>query len=121
MTRASVLAFATTIVWAAPALAEPSEQTGIQSLPALLRFSGAPPTRVERSGISFPVIEYSGPDGVLRTQRGIIAGKQIAPGTVVGVGLWETGPKARGYVGDSPQNMAPRRSRRAAVGLSWRF
>ena len=120
MTRASVLAFAT-IVWAAPALAEPPGQTDIRSLPTLSRFRGEPPARVDRRGLSFPVIEYSGPDGVLRTQRGIIAGKQVAPGTVVGVGLWETAPKAHGYVGDTPQNVAPRRSRRAAVGLSWRF
>jgi hypothetical protein len=54
-------------------------------------------------------------------ERGIIAGKQVAPGTVLGLGLYETAPKSRGYVGDIPPNMAPKRSRRAAVGLSWKF
>ena len=121
MARAGVLAFATLIVCAAPALAEPPGQGSVQSLPTLSRFAGEPPAQVDRRGISFPVIDYSGPDGVLRTQRGIIAGKQVAPGTVVGLGIWETAPKARGYVGDVPTNVAPKRTRRAAVGLSWRF
>jgi len=121
MTRAVVLAFATSIICAAPALAEPPVQNSIQSLPTLSRFAGEPPMHVDRRGVSFPVIDYSGPDGLLRTQRGIIAGKQVAPGTVVGLGFWETAPKARGYVGDVPANAAQRRTRRAAVGLSWRF
>lgn len=118
--RASVLAFATAFVWAAPALAEPPGQN-IQSLPTLSRFAGEPPARVDR-GVSFPVIEYQGNDGMLRVRRGIIAGKQVAPGTVLGLGLYETAPRARGYVGDVPPGMAPpKRGRRAAVGLSWRF
>jgi hypothetical protein len=121
MTRAGVLAFATSIVCASPALAEPPGQNSIQSLPTLSRFAGEPPAHVDRRGVSFPVIEYSGPDGVLRTQRGIIAGKQVAPGTVIGLGIWETAPKARSHVGDVPSNVAPKRTRRAAVGLSWRF
>jgi hypothetical protein len=47
--------------------------------------------------------------------------RQIAPGTVLGLGIFQTRPKMRGYVGDVPQNMAPRRNKRAAVGLSVRF
>lgn len=121
MMRASILTFATTIVWAAPVLAEPAGQTSIQSLPTLSRFAGEPPAQVDRRGVSFPVVEYSGPDGILRTRRGIIAGKQVAPGTVLGLGIWETAPKTRGYVGDVPQNMAPKRTRRAAIGVSWKF
>jgi hypothetical protein len=121
MTSASVLAFATTIVWAAPVLSEPPGQN-IQSLPTLSRFAGEPPAQVDRRGIMFPVIEYQGTDGILRVRRGIIAGQQIAPGTVLGLGIFETAHKARGYVGDVPPNMSPpKRSRRAAVGLSWRF
>ena len=53
--------------------------------------------------------------------RGIIAGRQIAPGTVLGIGIFQTTPKLHGYVGDVPQNMAPRRSKRAAMGLSVKF
>jgi hypothetical protein len=121
MLRAGVLALATSIVCAAPALAEPPAQRSVQSLPTFSRFAGEPPAQVDRRGVSFPIIDYSGPDGALRTQRGIIAGKQVAPGTVVGLGIWETAPKARNYVGDVPANVAPKRTRRAAVGLSWRF
>ena len=118
MARVSVLAFATTIVCAAPALAEPAGQTSFQSLPT--RFAGEPPPEVNRRGVSFPIVQYQETDGTLRMRRGIIAGKEVAPGTVLGLGIWETAPKARGYIGDIPQNM-PRRTRRAAVGLSWKF
>jgi hypothetical protein len=121
MTRAGVLAMATSIVCAGPALAEPPGHGPVRTLPTLSRFAGEPPPRVDRRGLSFPVIDYSGPGGVLRTQRGIIAGKRVAAGTVVGLGIWETAPKARGYVGDVPANVTPKRTRRAAVGLSWRF
>ena len=120
MGRACVLTFALSIVWAVPTLAEPVAQPSAQPVPSFSRFVGEPPARVDR-GVSLPVIEYNGADGGLRVQRGIIAGKQVAPGTVLGLGLWETVPKARGYIGDVPQNMAPRRTRRGAVGLSWRF
>jgi hypothetical protein len=121
MRRAGVLAFATSIACAAPALAEPPGQNSVQSLPTLSRFAGEPPVHVDRRGVTFPVIDYTGPGGVLRTQRGIIAGKRVARGTIVGLGIWETAPKARGYVGDVPANVTPKRTRRAAVGLSWRF
>jgi hypothetical protein len=121
MMRASVLAFATTIVWTTPALAQPAGQTASQSHSLLSRFVGEPPAEIDRRGISFPVVEYSGPDGILRQRRGIIAGKRVAPGTVLGLGIFETTPKVRGYVGDVPPNVAPKRSRRAAVGLSWKF
>ena len=120
MGRASVLAFATTIVCAGPALAETAGQASVQSLPGVSRLAGEPPTEVSRRGFSFPIVQYQEADGTIRVRHGIIAGKLVAPGTMLGLGLWETAPKARGYVGDVPQNM-PRRSRRAAVGLSWKF
>jgi hypothetical protein len=121
MKRLSVLTFAALAVTAAPAVAQPGGQDPTNSLSSISRIIGEPPTRVERRGFSFPVIEYRGPDGVVQKRRGIIAGKQVAPGTVLGVGIYETAPKMRGYVGDVPQNMAPRKSRRAAVGLSMKF
>ena len=116
MARANVLAVTTAIVCAAPALAEPAAQP----LPTLSHLTGEPPAEVDRRGVSFPIVQYQDTDGTIRVRRGIIASKQVAPGAVVGLGLWETAPKARGYVGDIPRNM-PRRSRRAAVGLSWKF
>ena len=121
MTRASVLAFATMFASTAPVFAQPTGQSPIQSLPSLSRFAGEPAARIDRRGISLPVVEYRGPDGILRVERGIIAGKKVAPGTVLGLGLYETAPKSRGHIGDVPPNVAPKRSRRAAVGLSWKF
>jgi len=121
MTRLSVLAFVPIAVMATPAAAEPDGEASANTLSSISRIIGEPPAQVERRGFSFPVVEYRGPDGVVQKQRGVIAGTKVAPGTVLGIGIYETAPKMRGYVGDVPQNMAPRKSRRAAVGLSMKF
>lgn len=117
MKRGSILALGMIVAWAGPALAEPNT---VHTLQSLSRFAGEPPADVDRRGLSFPVIEYSDADGVVRQRKGIIAGQEVAPGTVVGLGFFETAPKARGYVGDIPST-APKRTRRAAVGVSWKF
>jgi hypothetical protein len=88
MERLSVLTFAALAGIAAPAVAEPGREEPINSLSSISRIIGEPPTQVERRGFSFPVIEYRGPDGVVQKRRGIIAGKQVAPGTVLGVGIF---------------------------------
>ena len=121
MTRLSVLAFAATVVMTTPAAAQLDSQAPTNSLSSISRIIGEPPTPVERRGFSFPIVEYRGPDGVVQQRRGIIAGTKVAPGTVLGVGIYQTAPKMRGYVGDVPQNMAPEGRRRAAVGLSMKF
>ena len=121
MTRLSVLTFAAMAVTTAPAAAEPGGQESTNSLSSISRIIGEPPTQVERRGFSFPVVEYRGPDGVMQKRRGVIAGTTVAPGTVLGVGLYETAPRTRSYVGDVPQIMERRKSRRAAVGLQMKF
>lgn len=121
MTRLSVLTFAALAVTAAPAVAQPGGLDPTNSLASISRIIGEPPTPVERRGFSFPVVEYRAPDGVMQQRRGVIAGTKVAPGTVLGVGLYETAPKTRSYVGDVPQIMERRKSRRAAVGLSMKF
>lgn len=121
MTRLSVLAFAAIAVTAAPAAAQSGNQDSTNSLSAISRIIGEPPAPVERRGFSFPVVEYRGPDGVMQQRRGVIVGTKVAPGTVLGVGLYETSPKTRSYVGDVPQMMERRKSRRAAVGLKMKF
>lgn len=121
MTRLSVLALAAVSITAAPAIAEPGGTDSTRSLSSISRIIGEPPTQVERRGFSFPVIEYRGPGGVVQQRRGVIAGTKVAPGTVLGVGIYETAPKMRGYVGDMPPQVAPRKSRRAAVGLKMKF
>ena len=120
MTRMSVLAFAATVVFAAPAAADPGIPDSTNSLSAISRIIGEPPTPVHRRGFSFPVVEYRSPDGAVQKRRGVIAGTKVAPGTVLGVGLYETAPKVRSYLGDVPENTS-RKSRRAAVGLQMKF
>mgnify|MGYP000309459605 CR=1 FL=1 len=122
MARLRVLAFAATVVSTVPAAAQPPSQSSPSALSSVSRIVGEPPAQIERRGFSFPAIEYRGPDGVWQQRRGIIAGKQVAPGTVLGLGIFQTAPKMRGYVGDMPHNVAPRgKTRRAAVGLSMKF
>ena len=121
MTRLSVLTFAVIAVTSAPAVAEPGIPDSTNSLSAISRIIGEPPTPVDRRGFSFPVVEYRSPDGVVQKRRGVIAGTKVAPGTVLGVGLYETAPKSRSYIGDVPQNTPSRKSRRAAVGLQMKF
>ena len=121
MARLRVLAFAAAIASTVPAAAAPPSQSSSNAISSVSRIVGEPPAQIERRGFSFPVVEYRGPDGVWQ-QRGIIAGKQVAPGTVLGLGIFQTAPKMRGYVGDVPHNIAPRgKTRRAAVGLSMKF
>lgn len=121
MTRLKVLAFALALTSAVPGEAE----TGVEetnALPSTIRFRAEDPMRVERRGFSFPVVEYTDQSGTRLQRKGIIASKMIAPDTLVGIGLFETSPKTRGYWGDVPPNVAPRHNRRAAaIGLSWRF
>lgn len=120
MARLRILTLAATVAVSVPASAEPPKRPSVDALQSLSRF-GEPQMRVERRGFSFPVTEYVQPDGSIQQRRGIIAGKEIAPGTTLGLGIFQTSPKMRGYVGDVPQNMAPRRNKRAAIGLSMKF
>ena len=121
MARVRILTFAAAVVWAALASAEPARTTDISALPSLSHLGRDTPTTVRRPGLAFPIANYSEPSGEWGERRGIIAGKQIAPGTVLGLGIFQTAPKMRGYVGDVPQNMAPKRTKRAAIGLSVKF
>ena len=121
MARLKVLAVVATVACSAPVSAEPHGTSTTTSLTSLSRIGGNVPMQVERRGFSFPVLDYAEPNGVWQQRRGIIAGKEIARGTVLGLGIFQTSPKMRGYVGDMPQNMAPRRNKRAAIGLSMKF
>jgi hypothetical protein len=121
MARLRILAVVATVACTAPASAEPAGPSTANALSSLSQIGGNPPMQIERRGFSFPVVDYAEPSGVWQQRRGIIAGKEIARGTVLGLGIFQTSPKMRGYVGDMPQNMAPRRNKRAAIGLSMKF
>ena len=120
MTRLSILTFAAAVASALPAAAQKPSST-VSALPSLSGIGRTTSPQIQRPSMAFPVIDYSAPDGSPPMPRGIIAGRQIAPGTVLGIGIFQTTPKLHGYVGDVPQNMAPRRSKRAAMGLSVKF
>ncbi len=115
LTTAAVLLLA---ISSAPALAQNASETS--TLPNLLS-SQDPALKLQRRGFSFPVVEYAEPTGARKQRKGIIAGQQIARGTILGIGFFETAPKARSFSPEPDPRARPKKSRQAAVGLSWRF
>ena len=121
--RLRVLAFALAgLVAAVPGEAAAGADREAGAFSSTIRFSAEDPLQVQRRGFTFPVVEYVDERGSRQQRKGIVASKMIAPDTMVGIGLFETTPKSRGYWGDVPPNGAPPRSKRAAsIGLNWRF
>jgi hypothetical protein len=115
-----ILTFAVACIWATPGAAQ-KVRSSIGALPSLTAPSRAGPAAVQRPNLAIPIVGYSSPDGASALPRGIIAGQQIAPVTVLGVGIFQRAPRMRGYVGGTPENMAPRKTKQAAIGLSMRF
>jgi hypothetical protein len=71
-----------------------------------------------RQHFSRPVVGYIVPDGNFRVKNGIVAGVQVAPRTLVGIGFFETARKRR-LSGDG---LTPeKRAKRAAVGVTLQF
>lgn len=121
--RLWVLPFALAgLISAAPGEAETIPEIEAGAFTSTIRFSAEAPLQIQRRGFAFPINEYTDERGARQQRKGIIASKTIAPDMMVGIGLFETTPKTRGYWGDVPPNLAPRRSRKAAsIGLNWRF
>ena len=121
--RLRVLAFALAgLISAVPGEAETGTSIEAGAFTSTIRFSAEGPLQVRQRGFFFPIVEYTDDRGVRQQRKGIIASRMIAPGTFVGIGLFETTPKSRGYWGDVPPNVAPRRSKRAAsIGFNWQF
>lgn len=78
------------------------------------------PIPLRQRGFSFPTINYTAPTGETRQRKGILIGRQVAPNTLVGVGLFETASRLRGYSPEATEGRA-KGKRRAAVGMSLRF
>lgn len=78
---------------------------------------------ISGAGVTLPVIDYTAPDGSLKLKRGIVAGMEVAPNATIGIGLFESMPKkSRGYSqSENPMERTQKRSRKAAVGLSFSF
>lgn len=116
MLRLTGLAALLLVLNASPAAAQDNSD-----LAAAIARSYDPALKLNKRGFDFPVVNYSDSRGSSQQRKGIIASKQIAAGTLLGVGLFETAPKARSYTPDPLPTARPKRSRQAAVGLSWRF
>jgi len=122
MARLRVLAVAFAgLISAVPGEAETVVKPEASAPNSIIRFRAEDPIQVRQRGFSFPVVEYTDERGVRQQRKGIIASKIIAPNTLLGIGFYETAPKSRGMIGEPTSNLAPRRTKRAAVGLSWRF
>jgi hypothetical protein len=121
--RLRVLTFAFVgLISAAAAEAGTDPDVAADAFTSTIRFSAEGPLQIERRGFAFPVIEYTDERGARQQRKGIIASKRITPDTLIGIGLFETTPKSRGYGADVPPNAAPRRSRKAvSIGFNWRF
>ena len=78
------------------------------------------PVHIRQRGFSFPRVNYTAPTGETRQRKGILIGRRVAPNTLVGVGLFETVPKLRGYSPEAAEGRA-KGKRRAAIGMSLRF
>ena len=71
-------------------------------------------------GLSLPVINYVAPGGALEIKRGIVAGIDVAPNAIMGIGLFKILPKERRpFATDDPLDK-PKSRKSAAVGLSIR-
>jgi hypothetical protein len=122
MERRRVVAVALALNAAAPAAAAPPEPIHPGNVPLMSRLAEDVPMHLEHKGFSFPVVEYVEPTGTRRLRRGIIAGKTVAPDTIIGVGVFRSSPKSGRTIGEPPPASTLRRSgRSAAIGLSMKF
>lgn len=119
--RLQMLLFAMASSLAMPAGAQTIGQLTSRALPSISSLSRIATSESRKPVVALPIIDYANSDGGAPMPRGIIAGRQIAPGTVLGLGVFERERKMRGYVGGIPQNMEPRKTKQAAVGLTMKF
>lgn len=113
MRFAALLALA---IWAAPAAGQSvAPQTFILSPKPSIE----PELNLQRKGFALPIIDYTAPDGTLKRSHGIIVGRNITPSTVIGLGLFSSGPKAN-EPQDGPLTPA-KKSKKVALGFSFRF
>ena len=74
---------------------------------------------LRKPGFTLPVTDYVAPDGSLQRRRGVVAGFDVGPQALFGVGFFERAPKRQ--IGAPDPTKSERKSRRAAVGLSLSF
>jgi hypothetical protein len=121
MARLTAIAVALPLIIAAPAAAQRVDAAETKPLSLFTEFSENTPLQIDRRGFSFPVIEYTEPNGSRARRRGIIAGTEVARGTLLGIGFFESMPRTRGLAPELSGDGTRKPKRRAAVGLSIRF
>ena len=94
-----------------PAFAQTMARSALQS-PHL-----EPQLHLGPTNFALPVVEYRAPDGTLKISQGIIIGRDVAPNTRVGLGLFKMKPK---FDEDSGLPTG-KKSRKVALGVSLRF
>lgn len=117
----AIATVAALLVAAAPAHGQQADRAGKidDRSRALIRPALDPGLAPDR-GLSFRIDEPLEPDGSLSLRRGIVAGMEVAPDTTVGIGLFESMPKRVSRSEESALDR-PKRSRKAAVGLTFKF
>lgn len=79
------------------------------------------PMRMADPGLAFRVTDALQPDGTRKKSRGVIVGREVAEDVVVGLGVFEMTPKKQNQAGPSRFDGPTRRSRKAAVGMTFKF
>ena len=112
MKRLHLAALAAIVVAAAPAHAQSAEKLRLFQLPSpdLPR----PPNRYSYD----PATEQAPP--ARRDGARMLLGKEVAPDTLLGIGLFHSSPRYRGPAQDKP-TFEPRSGRKIGLGLKMRF
>lgn len=101
---------------AAPAVAQSAPATGRVAV-----IGSDLPRLASQRNFDLGVNDRFAPDGSRRKRTAIIAGVDVAPGAILGLGLFDSMPKARGRGPDPRLDGMARKSRKAAVGMTFRF
>ncbi len=109
-------ALAALIMWAVPVIAQTNES---QPLSLLSKPAIEPQLDLQGNGFALPIIDYAAPDGTLKRSHGIIVGRNITPNTVIGLGLFSSGPRKSEPL-DGPLELG-KKSKKVALGFSFRF
>lgn len=106
---------------AAPAAGQQSDPAPADRFRSLIKPALEAPLPDDGRTLSFRIGEQVDPDGTRHERRGIIAGFEVSPQTSVGLGLFETLPKRVVRSDERRLDVMPKRSRKAAVGLTFQF
>lgn len=112
MKRLLLAALAAAVAVAAPAHAQPSGKLLLFQLPS--PDDPRPPNRYSYD----PVTEAPPPPR--RKGARMLVGTEVAPGALMGVGLFDSMPKYRGSAEERP-DFEPRRKRKAGIGVLMKF